>query len=53
MSKEETPQKDEKRDYQEKRPAIDTGGKSFDELLKKIADVDPKEVKDSEDAEKS
>lgn len=48
MNKEEAPKKEEKRDFKEKRPAIDPGGKTFDELLKKIATVDPKEVDENE-----
>ncbi len=48
MQEEETPKKEEKRDYKEKRPAIDTDGKTFDELLKKLAKVDPKEVDEKE-----
>ena len=42
MAKEKDKKNDTKEpDYNEVRPPIDTKGKSFDELLKGIAGVDP------------
>lgn len=53
MTKEKKEKHDkEKPDYKEVRPPIDTGGLSFDEVLKKLSEVDPDDVKSLEDNDK-
>ncbi len=45
-------EKKQKKRGDEVRPPIDTGGMGFNEVLKRLANTDPKEVKAKEDNEK-
>lgn len=45
MGDKKSTEKKPKKDFKEVRPPIDTGGLTFDQMLKKVGNADPKKVK--------